>query len=146
MAEVVIRLAKPEAALSPNSVCGSTPDGVWKNHLIHIGAKKRARKRAQQAAGLVQRDADWTPREYSLVWYFWGTKRDVDNCLASCKAYLDGCADAFGVNDRDWECAGIRRVRCRELSGFIELRFRDRLTHVEPIGGLFDGIERGNDE
>ena len=26
-------------------------------------------------------------------------RRDLDNCLSMCKAYLDGCADAYGVND-----------------------------------------------
>lgn len=26
-------------------------------------------------------------------------KRDLDNCLSSCKAYIDGIAQAFGVND-----------------------------------------------
>lgn len=29
--------------------------------------------------------------------------RDRDNCIASCKAYMDGIADALGVNDRRFE-------------------------------------------
>ena len=143
MTEVKVRLEKPAAALSPNSVCGSTPSGVWTNHLIHIGAKKRARKKAVKAAQEVLRggapdSADFRPVEYVLVWYYHGTKRDADNCLASCKAYLDGCAEVFKVNDRDLECAGIRRVRDKALRGFIELRFRDVLTQRdwEAEGGF----------
>ena len=29
-------------------------------------------------------------------------RRDLDNCLASCKAGLDGLADVLGVDDRHW--------------------------------------------
>ena len=29
--------------------------------------------------------------------------RDRDNCIACCKAYMDGIADALGVNDRRFE-------------------------------------------
>lgn len=138
MTEVKVRLDKPAAALSPNSVCGSTPSGVWTNHLIHIGAKKRARKKALELARSAAVPAGWMPVEYVLVWYYKGVKRDADNCLASCKAYLDGCAEAWGANDRNWECAGIRRVPSRHLADKIELRFRDELTQVdyEAEGGF----------
>lgn len=30
-------------------------------------------------------------------------RRDLDNCLASCKSALDGIADALSVNDRDFK-------------------------------------------
>lgn len=30
-------------------------------------------------------------------------RRDLDNCLASCKAQIDGIADALGVNDSLWQ-------------------------------------------
>ncbi len=30
-------------------------------------------------------------------------QRDRDNCIASCKAYMDGIADALGVNDARFE-------------------------------------------
>lgn len=29
-------------------------------------------------------------------------RRDLDNCLAACKAGLDGLADVLGVDDRHW--------------------------------------------
>lgn len=31
-----------------------------------------------------------------------GPLPDADNCVAACKAYFDGIADALGVNDRDF--------------------------------------------
>ena len=125
MAEVVVRLPKPAATLSPNSVCGTTPQGVWQMHLAHVGAVKKARKQAWQLATAAHAPEGFQPREYTLVWYYKGAKRDADNCLASCKAYLDGCADAWGSNDRDWECGGIRRVHSKAMSDCIELRFTD---------------------
>lgn len=30
-------------------------------------------------------------------------KRDLDNCIASCKSMLDGIADALGVNDNQFQ-------------------------------------------
>lgn len=131
MAELSIRLPRPERHLTPNCVTGTDPESVWKVLLIHMGAKKRARKVAERAAQSVQRPAGWYPVEYVLVWYYWGQKSDADNCLASCKAYLDGCAAAWGCNDRDWECAGVRRVRDKERKACIELRFRDTLSQVD---------------
>ena len=131
MVEIVISLPRPERHLTPNCVTGSNPESVWKVLLMHMGAKKRARKVAEKAAGAVVRPVDWQPLEYVLVWYYWGQKTDADNCLACCKAYLDGCAAAWGGNDRDWECAGVRRVRDKERRACIELRFRDTLTQVD---------------
>ena len=131
MSEVVVRLPRPERYLTPNCVTGSDAAGVWKVLLMHIGAKKRARKLAAVAAAAVCCPEGWRPLEYVLVWYYYGQKSDADNCLSSCKAYLDGCAAAWGCNDRDWECAGVRRVRDKELCGCVELRFRDTLTQVD---------------
>lgn len=39
-----------------------------------------------------------------------GVLPDADNALAACKAYLDGCADAFGVNDRGWDIDTVERL------------------------------------
>jgi hypothetical protein len=66
----------------------------------------------------------FVPSRYDVTWFFWGgTGPDADNALASCKAYLDGCCDVLGVNDRDLESAGIHRVKDREQAGTVLIRF-----------------------
>lgn len=66
----------------------------------------------------------WRPIRYDVTWFYWGgTGPDADNALASCKAYLDGCADALGVNDRVLDCAGIHRVKDRQQDGTVLIRF-----------------------
>ena len=52
-----------------------------------------------------------------------GGKPDADNCLAACKAYLDGVADALGINDKDLDVFGIYRERNIALSDYITLTF-----------------------
>lgn len=66
----------------------------------------------------------FVPSRYDVTWFFWGgTGPDADNALASCKAYLDGCCDALGVNDRVLDCSGIHRVKDREQEGTVLIRF-----------------------
>lgn len=54
------------------------------------------------------------PLGYRIVYPYKGVKPDADNCVARCKALLDGCALAFGMNDRDLELLGIERVDHRD--------------------------------
>ena len=103
----------------------------------HFMARARAKKHARQVAYLValsalrdalaQHDpstpATFTPTHYYLRWSYWGNIPDEDNCLAACKAYIDGCADAFDINDKTLSCAGIERVH--EKNKQIELIFCD---------------------
>jgi hypothetical protein len=37
-------------------------------------------------------------------------KPDVDNVVARLKPLIDGCAQAFGINDRELELGRVRRV------------------------------------
>lgn len=65
----------------------------------------------------------WSPDRYVVRWFYKGRQPDADNCLAACKAYLDGCADALGLDDSALECACIERVRDFENTGTVELLF-----------------------
>jgi len=118
-----VALSRPGRVLSPNS-------------RSHWSAKQRAVREARGRARLLmlkaRRDAEelcllpegWRPVRYDVTWFYWGgTGPDADNALASCKAYLDGCADALGVNDRVLDCAGIHRVKDREQDGTVLIRF-----------------------
>lgn len=103
----------------------------------HFMARARAKKSARMSAyfeamsrlrvALAERyhgDAiEFHPTRYTLRWYYWGNVPDEDNCLAACKAYIDGCADAFDINDRTLSCAGIERVHDKDKR--IELIFSD---------------------
>lgn len=113
-------LPHPAAELRPNS-------------RVHWSAKARAARRARRVAKLstlqVLRRPLAPPKpaagacvRYSLLWWYKGTMPDADNCLASCKAYLDGIADALGVNDRTMECVGISRVHDKFAAGSVSIR------------------------
>lgn len=99
------------------------------NGRAHWAAKARAVKAARMEARLRVLSAlggeplEWDPARYDVTWFYKGACPDADNCLAACKAYLDGCCDALGVNDRALDCAGIHRVKDREQEGTVLIRF-----------------------
>lgn len=105
------------------------PRELRPNGRVHWAAKARAVKNARMLARcvtLAQRSPSglgFVPRRYTLVWFFKGIAPDADNCLASCKAYLDGCCDALGIDDRGLECAGITRVHSKLYAGNLRLSF-----------------------
>ena len=120
---LTVAWARPGRVLSPNS-------------RSHWSAKQRVVREARSRARLMmlkaRRDAEelcllpegWKPSRYDVTWFYWGgTGPDADNALACCKAYLDGCADALGVNDRVLDCAGIHRVKDRAQDGTVLIRF-----------------------
>lgn len=131
---LTVALVRPGRVLSPNS-------------RSHWAAKQRVVREARGRARLLmlkeKRDAEamrlvpegWRPERYDVTWFYWGgTGPDADNALASCKAYLDGCCDALGVNDRVLDCAGIHRVKDREQEGTVLIRFW-RETRAKENGG-----------
>lgn len=115
VSEMMLLLPHPPMVLRPNG-------------RAHWATKARAVKKARQNAhlqvlGMLPRGERFTPRAYALEWFYRGACPDADNCLAACKAYLDGAADAFGVNDRTLECRGIMRVNDKRRAGQVCLRF-----------------------
>jgi hypothetical protein len=83
------------------------PDkALWPNGRAHYMAKAREAKKhktwaynATRAAAVRLGDS---PIPVSLVVYpkRTGPAPDADNCIAAAKSYLDGIADALGINDR----------------------------------------------
>lgn len=93
-AEII--LPWPDKRLSPNA----------RMHWAKLAdAKKRAKKDAHNltlAAGIRKIAADALTARVS----FYPPDRrprDIDNALASCKAYFDGIALAIGVDDSKWQ-------------------------------------------
>lgn len=107
------------------------PRALRPNGRAHWAAKARRTKAAKFRAWLLVHNAavdavePLHPVRYAVTWFFKGAAPDADNCLASCKAYLDGAAQAFGVDDRAWECAGIYRVHDKVRAGELVIHFED---------------------
>lgn len=93
----MIILPWPDKALSPNS-------------RVHWGQKAKAAKVARQRGKWEAMCADFNTDTFKgydgklHLWidYYAKTRNypDADNCLSASKAYLDGIADALGINDR----------------------------------------------
>lgn len=115
MSALSVVLRHPVQALRPNG-------------RVHWAVKARAVRRARQKALVLtlaerSRGEVFRPVRYTVTWFYKGACPDADNCLASCKAYLDGCADALGVDDRTLECSGITRVHDKGRAGTVEIVF-----------------------
>jgi hypothetical protein len=68
-------------------------------------------------------------REVSVTWYYKGIIPDFDNVVARLKPLIDGCAMAFGINDRDLELGRVRRVHTLgKNAGKLFLIFDTELT------------------
>lgn len=87
------------------------PDkALWQNTPSHYFARARATRKARNDAWLLA-STRWVkalPRkcvEFHLHFFFSPPnrlRRDVSNCIAACKAYVDGIADALGVDDSEF--------------------------------------------
>lgn len=123
MRELTITMRHPVAALRPN--------GGRAHWSVVARAKKQARGNAKLLAlHALGRDGldGFRPCRYRVVWYFhMGPPPDHDNVIASLKSALDGCADAFKVNDRAWTLEGVEPVRNAARSGYLELIFTEEI-------------------
>jgi hypothetical protein len=96
------------------------------NGRAHWARKAKATKRAREAARLLALAAGRPPRlptHYRLIFH-WPTPRrrwDDDNCIASCKAYLDGICAALRMDDRDLTMAGLVHDRSRPQPAGVEV-------------------------
>lgn len=116
--EMVIEFVKPDDELSPNS----RPNKYRKARVVEK-ARLYAQARARKAL-YVMGVQSFKPKAYKIIWYYFGVPRDEDNCVTSCKAYLDGCADAFEANDRYWHLLGVERIRDKEKRNNIKIIFK----------------------
>lgn len=98
---LLIELSWPAHELSPNA---------RPHHMALHRFKKAARTEAHWATRIVRPFAwgcdgpfDVHIRAYPPV----QRDRDADNLVASCKAYLDGIADALGVNDSTFNAPSV---------------------------------------
>ena len=95
-----------------------------------VRAKREARGRARivALAGMQRAGAQrgvFEPVRYRITWVYKGTRPDQDNVVAACKAYLDGCSDAFAVDDRAWTLEPVELVHDKVHAGWLVIAFSD---------------------
>ena len=107
----MILLPWPSRALSPN-------------HRAHWSGIARAKKKARTDAALLARDAKVKPGTVLHLIFCPpdNRRRDLDNAFASMKAALDGIADAWGVNDRDFRLSMEWGEACPGGRVIVEVR------------------------
>lgn len=117
----------PPHVLSANARLPRNSAAAGKLNGAKIGAKMKTRDaaRASAAAALAGIMQDRFPASVmSVEWYYKrGVKPDVDGVVTRMKPLLDGCALAFGINDRDIELGSVRRIRDLENGGTVKLIF-----------------------
>lgn len=123
MISLTITLPHTPRELSPNASAPLTKRGAQVAGFKKTAAKRRARQLAWAMTLEALKGRKMAPTHYRVFWYYKGNKPDADNCLARCKAYLDGACKALGVDDRLLDCAGIVRVRDLDLAGMVEIIF-----------------------
>lgn len=125
MSTFSVRFKHPDKILSPNAHAPLKPEAAVKLRYKQINVKQQVKTAAMMQVRSYLGVRKFRPASYELVWYYKGISPDADNCLARCKALLDGCAAALGVDDREMDCTGIRRVHTLErgVAGMVDVVF-----------------------
>ena len=122
-----IEFPHPDMVLSPNTQVPLTARGARVHNLKRVEAKMKAREGAflrAFAATLNLPQRNFPAREFSATWYYKGIIPDIDNVVARLKPLIDGCAMAFGINDRELELGRVRRVHTLgKQAGTVVLHF-----------------------
>lgn len=126
MTSLTITLPHTPRCLSPNAKAPLTSRGAVVAGYKRTAAKRRARNMAFWRTSEALNRRRMQPTHYRVVWFYKGNKPDADNCLARCKAYLDGACRALGIDDRMLDCAGIERVHDFARAGVVEIMFERR--------------------
>jgi hypothetical protein len=121
-----IEFPHTDRVLSPNSHAPLTARGAQMHGIIKASTKTKTRNaayfRALRALATVPQRT-FPAAFVEVTWYYKGVQPDVDNVVARLKPLIDGCAMAFGINDRDLELGRVRRVHTldKKLAGTLVL-------------------------
>lgn len=118
MTTLTITLPHTPRCLSPNAKAPLTQRGAIVAGYKKTAAKSRARNIAWGRTCEALNGRRMQPTHYRVIWFFKGPKPDADNCLARCKAYLDGPARLWALTTGRWIAPG--------LSGFTTWDAPDR--------------------
>ena len=108
-----VHLPWPSKVLWPNG-----PNG---NRYAKSGSRKSHRKWACAAAMAAGERFTEGPIAIKLTVFpkARGPLPDQDNCIAACKAYLDGIADAIGVNDKHFTAPVVEYAHRTKHGDFL---------------------------
>ncbi len=125
--ELKVKITRPES--SPNRSVPLTRRAAVRANYAMMGEKQRERRNGFAAAKAAMSEggvSDFVPTSYRIIWYYKGSAcPDADNAVARCKHVLDGCAQAFGCNDRGWGFCGVTRIKDNARGKDVEIIFYD---------------------
>lgn len=126
--QISIDFPHPDAVLGPNSYVPANARAVARKNALKFRVKGETRRmaylRALQASFYMPQRC-FPARTYEVHWYYKGRKPDADNIVARLKPILDGCAEAFGIDDRELELAGVHRVHTLgDMAGKVVIIFK----------------------
>jgi crossover junction endodeoxyribonuclease RusA len=103
-------------------------DPLWPNKRPHWSAKAREAKKAKEYAYWLAKEAGGVsfgngPMPVRITVYpkRFGPRPDRDNVVASAKAFLDGIAQAIGMNDRHFAAPIVDFAEARDCRFVIEV-------------------------
>lgn len=122
-----IEFRHPDGVLGPNSYVPNKAGAAARKNALKFRVKGETRRaaylRALNAMQYVPQRS-FAAKSYAVEWFYKGRKPDADNIVARLKPLLDGCAEAFGVDDRELELKGVRRVHTLdERAGTLVILF-----------------------
>ena len=111
----IIKLPIPSAELAANA-------------RIHWAQKAKLTKEHRRTARLLafnDHPQKFRASSYRLVFY-WpdNRRRDRDNSVGRCKAYLDGISDWLGQDDSEWNFDGVR-FEVDRVNPRLEIQFKE---------------------
>ena len=133
--KLTITFPHPPSLLSLNGSMPTDPRAASARNRARIGVKMKTRDAAFVEANQAMHympQRNFPAKRVEVLWYYKGIKPDVDGIVTRCKALLDGCAKAFGVDDRDFEDIRVRRVHTLgEKAKTVDITF-DTETETLP--------------
>lgn len=115
------------------------PDRVVSpNARTHWAPKARATKRMRHDAAWSAKQAQISvgdgPIHVILTFYPPDKRRrDLDGCISSCKAYLDGLADALGIDDSRFALSARMAAVC-SADGGVKIEVRQQIPNGADKG------------
>lgn len=128
---ITITFPHPDRALSLN---GQVP--LQARAAVVCNRKRVALKGATRRAAYLEAmkvlnympQRNFPARKLEVFWYYKGKMPDVDNVVTRLKPLIDGCCQAFGIDDRDIELGRVRRMHTlSDNAGKVDLVFDTEL-------------------
>lgn len=108
-----ITFPHPDRAISPNGQVPLTERGAVicnRKRVALKGATRQAAFTEAMKAMQFMPQRNFPARSYEVEWRYKGRIPDVDNIVARMKPLIDGCCQAFGIDDRYLELGRVKRV------------------------------------